>query len=193
MEAGTCPLLVPRQIRETSARRLEKRRAGSRFRRRASICEASEHPPREATLKVTSLIYDIDTAKTVGILEEAHEPPYLPKDPVSVMLTSEAQQLGHRLKLVPFDCDYKRTVKFFRNTDGDDPDVICWEPPAKEVEESSLKDTARIYRTQAIPEHIKDRVILLREKGKSLRRISREIGIALSTVQKILKTVTLGQ
>ena len=142
---------------------------------------------------MTALIYDRDTAKTVGILEEAHEPPYLPKDPVSVMLTSEAQQLGHRLKLVPFDYDYKQTLRFFRNTNGDDPDVICWKPPPKEVEESSLKDTARIYKTQAIPEHIKDRVILLRKKGMSLRRVSREIGIALSTVQKILKTVSLGQ
>ena len=120
-------------------------------------------------------------------------PPFLPKDPVSVMLTSEAQQLGHRLKLVPFDYDYKKTLRFFRNTDGDDPDVICWKPPPKEVEESNLKGTARTYRTQAIPEHIKDRVIVLREKGKSLRTISREIGIALSTVQKLLKTVTLGQ
>ena len=141
---------------------------------------------------MTALIYDTDVNRTVGILEESNGPPYAPKDPVSKMLTSEAEQLGHRLKLVPFDHDYKKTLKFFRNTDGDAPDLICWEPPPKEVEESNLKATKRVYKTQAIPEQIKERVIRLR-KGMSLRRVSREVGLALSTVQKILKTETLGQ
>ena len=137
------------------------------------------------------LIYDKNANCTIGVVKH-DDIPCIPTDPISNYLVGEADGLGHTLKLISTEWSYQKALKLFHEAKPGEVDIICREPASREVYEKHLKATDRIYRTQAIPTPVKERVIRLwaNGEGKSFRRIAREVGIALSTVQKIIKEGT---
>ena len=112
------------------------------------------------------------------------------EDKMSIRLQHERLMQGHKLRsyTIP-NHTYDDALALFHNAKPEDLDTICRNPPDRDLEEQRLKATNRRYRTQAIPSSAKERVIRLwgNGEGKSLRRISREVEIALSTVQNIIK------
>ena len=149
---------------------------------------------------MSQLIYDLDSHQTIGVVKREWPDPYMllptDEDKMSIRLQHERLMQGHKLRsyTIP-NHTYDDALALFHNAKPEDLDIICRNPPDRDLEEQRLRATQRLYRTQAIPSSAKERVIRLwgNGKGKSLRRISREVGIAKSTVQNIIKKEASGR
>ena len=143
---------------------------------------------------MSNFLYDLDAHQTIGVVKREWPDPdiLLPadEDKISIQLQYERLMQGHRLKSYSRpNHSYKDALSLFHNAKPRDLDIISRKFPNRDLKDKDLKATNRLYETQAIPDSVAKRVIRLwgNGEGKSLRRISREVGIALSTVQNIIK------
>ncbi len=134
------------------------------------------------------LVFDRTTHLTVGVVEADSMELVLPPDPVSWILTSEAAALGHLLETVPYRGSYEAALRRFRRHEPDQADM-AFEHPAVDVakEEKKYKKQGRRSRTDRIPDKIRIKIVALRNKGKSLRKLSKQFDVSLSTIQRILE------